>query len=176
MIEDLCHEVQRAVDALNAACGSRRLPDWTYVIRQGSGLFKIGRSRNPLIRIRDLQASSGEMLSLVGLSHGGALETVLHRRFADRNRHGEWFDLEESPIPLDACVGCATLEQLPERRPWPPLIRSTLVRRSPPRLVASAVSIAPRPTRRRTSTEAERFYASVADRHLAGIRARRSQP
>lgn len=64
-----------------------------YVVRgASSGLVKIGHSGDPDRRIRSLQRSSGESLSiLVTMPGGEALEERLHEMFAAHRRHGEWF-------------------------------------------------------------------------------------
>ncbi|WP_331737688.1 GIY-YIG nuclease family protein (plasmid) [Streptomyces sp. NBC_01732] len=66
-----------------------------------SPLVKIGWSDNPERRLRDLQTGSPVLLKLLALFEGGAvIERELHRRFADKRRHGEWFDLGPDPVKV----------------------------------------------------------------------------
>lgn len=64
-----------------------------------SPLVKIGWSDNPKRRLRDLQAGSPVLLQLIAVFEGGAyVEAELHRCFADKRKHGEWFDLGPDPV------------------------------------------------------------------------------
>ncbi|WP_435191318.1 GIY-YIG nuclease family protein [Streptomyces sp. bgisy126] len=66
-----------------------------------SPLVKIGWSDNPERRLRHLQTGSPVPLQLLALFEGGAvMEAALHRRFADKRRHGEWFDLGSDPVTV----------------------------------------------------------------------------
>lgn len=66
---------------------------WTYVIKASHGLapFKIGRTRTVQRRLASLILSSPVDLELVALAGGEDYETVLHDRYADGRRRGEWF-------------------------------------------------------------------------------------
>lgn len=65
----------------------------------GSPLVKIGWTGNPEQRLRNLQTGSPVPLQLLAVFEGGAIvEAELHRRFADKRRHGEWFDLGPDPV------------------------------------------------------------------------------
>lgn len=67
----------------------------------GSPLVKIGWTDNPKRRLRNLQTGSPVPLQLLALFEGGSIvEAELHRRFADRRRHGEWFDLGLNPVEV----------------------------------------------------------------------------
>jgi hypothetical protein len=64
-----------------------------------SSLVKIGWTDSPKRRLRDLQTGSPVLLQLLAVFEGGAIvEAELHRRFADKRRHGEWFDLGPDPV------------------------------------------------------------------------------
>ena len=88
--------VQRQVaDHLLAA--SRRTPSRTqapvktYLVADASsGLVKIGRSVDPMARLRTLQAGSPVILSLVATIEQD-VETDLHNACAEYRQHGEWF-------------------------------------------------------------------------------------
>lgn len=65
-----------------------------YFIR-GGDLIKIGKTNNLRSRLSGLQNGSSHPLEiLLVLADTGALEKVLHRRFAKARAHGEWFRAE----------------------------------------------------------------------------------
>ncbi|MEU0034647.1 GIY-YIG nuclease family protein [Streptomyces sp. NPDC006333] len=74
--------------------------DRVYLIGSpDSSLVKIGWTDNPERRLRHLQTGSPVLLQLLAVFEGGAIaEAELHRRFADKRRHGEWFDLGPDPV------------------------------------------------------------------------------
>lgn len=78
---------------------------FVYAIRPiGGGLTKIGWANHPANRIRDIQAMSPVGLELAGLIHGGIdVEQALHRKYAAKRAHGEWFDLGDMADPLGKC-------------------------------------------------------------------------
>lgn len=62
--------------------------------------IKIGSSRDPIERIRSLQACCPHPLKVLNLTCGSMLEERdIHKKFAHQNTHGEWF--EESPELLE---------------------------------------------------------------------------
>ncbi|MFJ9690356.1 GIY-YIG nuclease family protein [Streptomyces bacillaris] len=71
-----------------------------YVIGSpGSHFVKIGFSKTPQKRLSTLQIGSPVPLTLLATFEGGRdLETSLHRHFASRRRHGEWFELGANPL------------------------------------------------------------------------------
>jgi T5orf172 domain len=55
-------------------------------------LIKIGASENPKVRLRSLQNSGPDELTLLAIMPGGIeMEQKLHRLFASARQHGEWF-------------------------------------------------------------------------------------
>lgn len=69
-----------------------------YVIECG-GYYKIGFSRNPANRARQLQAGCPFRLHLVGcVSAPMTAETQLHNTYADKRIHGEWFQLTPEDV------------------------------------------------------------------------------
>ncbi|MEU2415144.1 GIY-YIG nuclease family protein [Streptomyces sp. NPDC013099] len=79
----------------------------------GSPLVKIGCTDNPERRLRHLQTGSPLPLQLLALFEGGYLvEAELHRRFADKRRHGEWFGL--GPDPVEAVSPFVRVAQVEE--------------------------------------------------------------
>lgn len=63
------------------------------IINCRNGLFKIGRSRNPLKREKTLQAEEPEVLLIKYWSADKSFESKLHKRFLQKRVRGEWFKL-----------------------------------------------------------------------------------
>jgi uncharacterized protein YozE (UPF0346 family) len=66
----------------------------TYIISDGGTLVKIGKARNPHLRLRGLQTGSARSLALLLILEGDR-EYDLHERFKEHRVHGEWFTLNE---------------------------------------------------------------------------------
>ena len=70
---------------------------YVYLIRsQENGLYKIGISNKPTIRIKQLQTGNGEDLKLIESfpsQHPTKVETALHNMYASNKKRGEWFEL-----------------------------------------------------------------------------------
>lgn len=81
-------------------------PGEVYLIEAiGSGRIKIGRGRNAEARL--LQLSTGtpfplKLLRIIKTETSIGLEQMLHARYAQYRKHGEWFAL--SPTMLDALL------------------------------------------------------------------------
>ncbi len=71
--------------------------DFGYVylaINMSNGFFKIGKSINPLQRLKQLNKQFGENISFFNVimcSDMNWAENYLHKRFEDRRLHNEWF-------------------------------------------------------------------------------------
>src|SRR5690606_10224318 len=60
---------------------------------------KIGYSKSPLHRIKEIQATNPNTVTLVGYWDGLLYhEHSLHRRFAHCRKHGEWFAMTEKDL------------------------------------------------------------------------------
>lgn len=72
-------------------------PGYVYMIYAAEvGLFKIGVTKDPQARLKALQNASPDKLELVWSVPAMdtlAVEKKLHRYFAQRHHHGEWFRL-----------------------------------------------------------------------------------
>lgn len=115
-VRDLVEVVRAAKEALDSRCGASRPAGYTYAVRLvGTSMIKIGQAQDPVERIACLQRMCGLPIELVGLSHDWTLETYLHGVHAQQRRHGEWFELSESPIATchDQCAGCRSIEATP---------------------------------------------------------------
>ncbi len=66
--------------------------DYVYLISDDLGRVKIGHSRNPESRLKDLCNAAGRKLRLLSCRLGGQpLEYELHQRFKSLRLNGEWF-------------------------------------------------------------------------------------
>ena len=84
-----------------------------YIIRAGAdGLVKIGLTQDPDKRLRDLQSGSPAPLTILRLIEGGyETEAWLHRHFAARRQHGEWFTYSDEMLSIDPRAnGCPSEE------------------------------------------------------------------
>lgn len=71
--------------------------------------YKIGISKNPKKRIKQLQTGSGEELKLIHEFKSEVskkIESALHGRYKHLNTHGEWFDLSlsEEVVFIEECT------------------------------------------------------------------------
>lgn len=73
---------------------------YAYLIRAGeTNTYKIGKAKNPLTQISELQSSSSEVLSLIAFSIGGStLETFLHTKFKAHTKIGEWYVFDHKDL------------------------------------------------------------------------------
>lgn len=91
--------------------GGRVLIGWLYALRcDAVGLTKIGKAIDPLPRIAELERMNAASLRLLGLAHDQRHESVIHRKYGAHRRHGEWFAIDENPLPFDGkCATCRGL-------------------------------------------------------------------
>lgn len=76
-------------------------------VAQCLGLTKLGLSVNPVRRVRGWQTPAAvELLCVAEVADMRACEVVLHGAFADKRRHGEWFELDEAEV-AQACAMAA---------------------------------------------------------------------
>lgn len=70
---------------------------YVYLIRsQESGLYKIGVSKKPKIRLKQLQTGNGEDLILIESflsKYPTLVEKAVHRKYSPNKKRGEWFSL-----------------------------------------------------------------------------------
>lgn len=84
-----------------------------YFITAGD-VVKIGVSRQPNKRLRQLQSSSSKKLTLAACCFGGfAMEKSLHKRFASHRLQGEWFMLTDEIKRLIDATGIEIRENPP---------------------------------------------------------------
>lgn len=62
---------------------------------QNSKAVKIGKSNDPVARVKLLQIGSPEPLKIIYIGYGGyEAESSFHREFSASHLHGEWFSYE----------------------------------------------------------------------------------
>ena len=89
---------------------------WTYFVGAAdhTGLVKIGRAIHVDSRLHDLQSGSPVLLSVWGVIEGDH-EAELHRQFAERRKHREWFDLSYRAVRRISAPHVSA-ERLPHHR------------------------------------------------------------
>lgn len=75
----------------------KRPRGWVYFIgNRENKIVKIGYSRSPKTRLKELQTGCPYKLSIIYLLPGGIkLEKLLHKKYEDYKLNGEWFKLEK---------------------------------------------------------------------------------
>ena len=73
--------------------------DCLYFIQSDvTGMIKIGRSKNPEKRLKQLQTGNPNKLKLIAsFENSGWKEKIIHERLERWSEHGEWFNYD--------CVG-----------------------------------------------------------------------
>jgi hypothetical protein len=72
-------------------------PTQTYLMKnKRNGLYKIGRSINPLQREKTLQSEEPE-IEMVKVWEDN-IESILHRKYTDQRVRGEWFELNKTQV------------------------------------------------------------------------------
>lgn len=78
-----------------------------YLIQLGDkNVFKIGYAKNPKQRLKELQTSNHEKLSIVfefQTVNFSKIESMLHNHFSMNRINGEWFQLDSIGNFLDIC-------------------------------------------------------------------------
>lgn len=94
-----------------------------YLLRVGNS-YKIGCSKNPDKRIRQLQTGSSASIQcahLLPTNYYQQIESQLHAKFADKRDIGEWFHLEAEDVAYIRSLnenGLTQQEQLERNRAW----------------------------------------------------------
>lgn len=71
-------------------------------------LYKIGSSKYPLQRIRQVAPDDAKLIHLIASNNHLQIEFALHRRFHDKHVRGEWFSLDASDVVLIQSVSIAS--------------------------------------------------------------------
>lgn len=90
---------------------------YVYLIEGPGGLFKIGRSVNPLTRLAQIAPRDAglKLLTYIPTSDTVWLERFMHEAFSHRRVKGEWFYLSVADVRLisSVAVECNTIDDLP---------------------------------------------------------------
>ena len=79
---------------------SKLKPGWVYILKAGP-FYKIGYSKNVDRRIEQLSTLPPfdlELVHTIRANHMPELESALHRRFQEKHKNGEWFELAEEDV------------------------------------------------------------------------------
>lgn len=80
---------------------THRIEGWVYLIESDNGLYKLGRSDNVQSRFNNLATENAAHLTLrhaIIAKDYVRTESWLHKRFATKRHHGEWFRLLDDDI------------------------------------------------------------------------------
>jgi hypothetical protein len=73
---------------------------YIYIIKNKNNQIKIGYSKNPFKRLKQLQTANSEKLELLAFFYANkVIEKRLHKMFYFDKKMGEWFNL--SPAKLE---------------------------------------------------------------------------
>lgn len=83
--------------------GLGKLSGYIYVIySDATGLYKIGRSRNPNRRIKDLMGGGNpfklKLLHVMPTRDAQQAESIMHQKYHDNRHGGEWFELSRNEL------------------------------------------------------------------------------
>jgi len=76
-------------------------PGYVYILKSQDGLYKIGKSVDPEVRIRSmgvLLPFAIEPIHFIPSDDYSEAESILHRRFTGQRVRGEWFQLDASEV------------------------------------------------------------------------------
>lgn len=72
-----------------------------FVLDSATGLYKIGRSRQPKDRVENMRTGASAPLYFAAVIHVDDMvvhERLMHRRFDDKRVRGEWFGITQQDI------------------------------------------------------------------------------
>lgn len=81
-------------------------------IRDYDTIYKIGYSKNPNKRIKNIQTGNDGLVKIIEVfetKHGKKLETFLHNLYSHKRKNMEWFDLNIDDINLFQ-INCSKIE------------------------------------------------------------------
>jgi len=80
---------------------ARKIKSFVYLMLGESGKYKIGTSKAPKRRLKELRLASSENIILVGtieILDAYKIEKEIHDLFIDKKSHSEWFSLTNNDI------------------------------------------------------------------------------
>lgn len=76
--------------------------EYIYLIKlEKENLYKIGYSKKPTQRLKELQTANGgrlELIKSIEVNFGYKVETFLHKYYFFKRKLGEWFELNEEDL------------------------------------------------------------------------------
>lgn len=96
-------EIAQALEALRIESAQKLLESgysvYVYLMEDTrNGLFKIGKSNNPLKRERTLQSEVPTTYLRFALPCEESMESELHQRYSSFRKRGEWFEIDSSML------------------------------------------------------------------------------
>lgn len=77
----------------------KEVEHFVYIMHnKHNNYYKIGRSINPVYREKTLQAQEPDVVLIDKWIASSEVEKILHRKFKDKKKRGEWFSLSENDI------------------------------------------------------------------------------
>lgn len=86
---------------------------YVYLIESTDNTYKIGNTKNPPNRLKQVQTGNGNKLSIKHLFMSNfptKLETALHNKFNIERKEGEWFSLTHKQVE-NFLNDCEKIEQ-----------------------------------------------------------------
>ena len=75
---------------------------YIYIVKNNNDLCKIGLSKNPKKRIRNISTQTGQEINIVYISDklydGNNVESRIHGLYSNKRKLGEWFELDNKCI------------------------------------------------------------------------------
>lgn len=74
---------------------------YVYLIHASTGMYKIGKAKNPQARFSSLQTGNPGQLDLIctiSSDSTSILEHNIHQRFINKHVRGEWFNLSDEDV------------------------------------------------------------------------------
>lgn len=78
-----------------------KMTEYIYVIKAQNGLFKVGITKDPLIRFKSIYANSPIDVSLlfcIECQDSLKIEREIHAKFSSKCHHGEWLALSDDDV------------------------------------------------------------------------------
>jgi hypothetical protein len=130
---------------------------FTYIIQcESTGFLKIGKSRTPKARMKNMQTGCPSKLQMVW-SWPEDIERELHSHFESRKVRGEWFDVD-----IDEAIAIASFLSKQAYREWCESIRE----RSRKDTVSRIQEYAKRKIRKLSMKEVDMTISEIGDRLL----------
>jgi len=101
------NRTKRWHDARNRGPARRSDSPGIVYVAKCNGAYKIGLSKNPRRRLKEIEREKGSPVKLVYELHTSEMyqtESALHHLFWNRHLEGEWFNLDEADLEYIAWI------------------------------------------------------------------------